>query len=146
MQHEDGRTRFEHYYLTTLAGHVVANEIFVASSNLAGLDNTTRFPGASMILGPGVRRQARLEEPYYRIYAGDIADCREEIIAATLELSLAERIIYRDNPFTGLPPGVSMAKCARTRPALLSMDSEAGERHFAVRAFRPDGELELIPR
>ena len=103
MQHEDGRTRFEHYYLTTLAGHVVANEIFVASSNLAGLDNTTRFPGASMILGPGVRRQAGQEDPYYRIYAGDIADCREEIIAATLDLSLAERTLYRDNPFTGVP-------------------------------------------
>lgn len=107
-QYEDpmengGTAAFANYYLTTLAAHSVASEVFVVSSNLVGLDNVTYFPGASMILGPGIRKTTAVGDPVYHIYAGKITDNQEGIAFATVDLSLANRTLYKSNPVTGTP-------------------------------------------
>ena len=107
-QYEDplentGRRSFDSYYSTTLISHVVANEIFLASSNLVGLDNVTYFPGASMIIGPGIRKTTTPGDPVHHIYAGSIDDNQEGFVTATIDLALANRSLFKNNPVTGVP-------------------------------------------
>lgn len=99
---ESAQGPFERYYLTTLAGHVITNEIFVASANLCGVDGNSYYPGASLILGPTARQPGQVD-PDYRIYAGSLTNADEGIFCATVDLSLALRSPYGPNPATGEP-------------------------------------------
>lgn len=94
---------FEQYYVATQAAAVIANEIFVAASNLAGLDNETFFPGASMILGPAIRRTGAPGDPVCHVYAGGPGNNQQGIFSATIDLSQAVRSVYGNNPATGVP-------------------------------------------
>jgi len=107
-QHEDpmentGKASFEQYYMPTLTSAVIANEIFVASANLVGMDKVTYFGGSSMILGPGIRQTTSISDPMYHIYAGSKNDKQQGLVMATVDLSKAVRSIYKNNAVTGKP-------------------------------------------
>jgi len=107
-QYEDplensGRTSFEQYYLSGLTAAVIANVIFIASSNLVGMDKVTFFGGSSMIIGPGIRATKSVGDPVYHIYAGSTNDKQQGIVMATVDLSKAARTIYKNNAVTGKP-------------------------------------------
>lgn len=89
----------EHLGDTTLQAAVVREGIFIVSSNLGGLDVDNYFWGGSSILGPGVKTWS----PHY--YAGmpftaEGAD-EEAMYTATIDLSLATRMLYTHNPAVG---------------------------------------------
>ena len=98
-----GLESFEQYYMPTLASHVIANEIFVFSSNLVGLDNVTWFAGGSMVIGPRLRATCAPGDPVYKIYCGALDNNNEELFLATIDLSLANRSLYKNNPYTNVP-------------------------------------------
>lgn len=75
--------------------------IYVVTSNLAGPDKTNWFYGGSSIIGPSVR----VAECHY--YAGMpfLAEGADEqgVYTATIDLSLADRQLFRDRPGQGGP-------------------------------------------
>lgn len=99
-------------YYDTLRYAVIANDIFVASSNIAGIDviredfcnavgNETvkspmLFAGASVIMGPGTFNKVH-------VYAGGLENREAGLFISTLDLSGASRMIYGKNPYTGVP-------------------------------------------
>lgn len=81
---------------TTLEASVIREGVYIASANLGGLDVDNYFWGGSSIIGPS----RKTWEPYY--YAGhkftdEVAD-ESEMFTATIDLSLAERGLYKHNP------------------------------------------------
>ena len=102
-QENTGAGSFDQFYLATLGSIALANDIYVVSSNLTGLDRVTFFPGASMILGPSIRQTSNPGDPVYHIYAGSVNDHQQGVFTAAIDLSLATRSIYQPNPFTGTP-------------------------------------------
>lgn len=107
-QYEDplensGRVSLEQYYVSTLTAGVVANEIYIASANLVGMDKVTFFGGSSMIIGPGIRATTAAGDPVYQIFAGSTNDKQQGIVMATVDLSKAARSIYKNNAVTGKP-------------------------------------------
>ena len=81
---------------STLEAAVVREGIYIASANLGGIDVYNYFWGGSSIIGPS----RKTWEPYY--YAGhkftdEVAD-ESEMFSATIDLSLATRFLYKDNP------------------------------------------------
>jgi len=107
-QYEDplensGRISMEQYYLLGLTAGVVANEIFIASANLVGMDKVTFFGGSSMIIGPGIKATNAVGDPVYQICAGCTNDKQQGIVMATVDLSKAARSIYKNNAVTGKP-------------------------------------------
>ncbi len=81
---------------TTLEAAVIREGIYIASANLGGLDVYNYFWGGSSIIGPS----RKTWEPYY--YAGhkftdEIAD-ESEMFTATIDLSLATRFLFKNNP------------------------------------------------
>lgn len=95
--------RFRQYYLSTIEAASLSNEIFIASSNLAGEEEGTRFGGASLIIGPVLRKERFGEDPYCKIYAGGLENQEIGVVTAEIDLSLAMRTIYQNNPITGEP-------------------------------------------
>jgi predicted amidohydrolase len=92
---------WEELYETQLKARVIENAIFLVSSNLVGPDRDLTFPGGSMIVGPSV---SMLGTKYYAEPAGP----HEELLVATLDLSLADKArrtltLFTDNPITGVP-------------------------------------------
>lgn len=99
-------------YYDTMKHGVVANDIFIASSNLVGPDiineyfsneiaektvaRATTFAGSSMILGPGFDKKVA-------VYAGGTDKFEGELFMATLDLSLASRMIFNINPSADSP-------------------------------------------
>lgn len=84
---------------TTLEASVIQNGIYIASANLGGLDVENYFWGGSSIIGPGRKVRA----PHY--YAGSTftapnAD-ESDMLTATIDLSLADRGVFRNNPLVG---------------------------------------------
>ncbi|NLL91863.1 MAG: carbon-nitrogen hydrolase family protein [Ruminococcaceae bacterium] len=114
MVGESGIRRFdwEGCYLDTMKAAVVANDFFIASSNLIGIDvinegfvnivgndtvkNPAFFAGASLIMGPGYNKKVH-------IYAGGIEHREIDMIISTIDLSLASRMIFNENPYSGSP-------------------------------------------
>jgi predicted amidohydrolase len=99
--HIDGsRKAFIEYYKTSLAFGVVCNSIFVASSNLVGLDRFNYFGGGSVIIGPKIT-------PFYETqvnsYGGSFDNTEEGVSVGTLDLRLARRELCVDNVYTGEP-------------------------------------------
>lgn len=86
---------------TTLESIVLMNGVYVATANLCGKDLVNEFWGGSSIIGPS----RKMQEVYY--YAGrpfDGEDAGEqEMYVATIDLSLAQRGIFKDNAKLGYP-------------------------------------------
>jgi len=88
-------------YLTYLKSGVLMNHIFIASSNLVGLDLKNTYGGGSIILGPQVLSHDTIA--YSSSYGGDINCDSEKIFVANLDLALAKRSIFHSNPYTETP-------------------------------------------
>ena len=84
---------------TTLEAIVLMNGVYVATANLCGRDLVNDFWGGSSIIGPS----RKMQEVYY--YAGkpfDGIDAGEqEMYVATIDLTLAERGIFKENAKLG---------------------------------------------
>ncbi len=84
---------------TTLEGHVIANQMYIASSNLGGKDLYNEFWGGSSIIGPS----RNFWEVHY--YAGhpftDPKAIECDMYTATIDLTLAGRDIFKANPLIG---------------------------------------------
>lgn len=91
---------FVNYYKPTLEYGVISNAIFIASSNLVGLDRESYFGGGSVIIGPKI---APYEETDIEYYAGDVNNTQESVFIATINLSLARRELCIDNNYSGEP-------------------------------------------
>lgn len=81
---------------TTLESSVLMNGVYIATANLCGKDLKNEFWGGSSIIGPS----RKMQEVYY--YAGgafgDESMEEQAMYMATLDLSLASRNIYEENP------------------------------------------------
>ena len=91
------RESFLHYY-STLDYGVICNSIFIASANLVGYDMETYFAGGSCILGPKVT--PFVENDVY-CYGGSRDNRQETLELATIDLSLADRSLYKENKWAG---------------------------------------------
>lgn len=81
---------------TTLEAGVIQDGIYIASSNLGGVDLYNNFWGGASVIGPGQKTW----EPYY--YAGkrftDPGADESKMYTVTIDLSLATRYPYVYNP------------------------------------------------
>lgn len=85
----------------TLESQVIVNEIFIATANLCGRDLKSDFWGGSNIIGPSQKIQ---DLHYYAGYPfGDERGEEETLYMATIDLTLAKRRIYKENPLTDRP-------------------------------------------
>jgi predicted amidohydrolase len=89
------------YYLERQKARVREDMFFVASANLVGQELKSIWAGSSIILGP-----SEGETP--EIYAGPASEEKEEIIMATLVLTLARKKreksnLFKPNPLSGEP-------------------------------------------
>jgi 5-aminopentanamidase len=87
------------FMLGQLQARAQENGLFIASADLVGVEGDTPFAGCSVILGP------QQDLMMSKIYAGPASGTEEEVLIATLDLSLAEH----------RPPGVAPT-FARRRP------------------------------
>ena len=84
---------------TTLESTVLMNGIYVATANLCGKDLINDFWGGSSIIGPSQKMQ---DIYYYAGYPfGDEMGQEQEIYMATIDLSLAHRGVFQENPLLG---------------------------------------------
>lgn len=86
---------------TTLEANVIVNQMYIASANLGGKDLYNEFWGGSSIIGPS----RNFWEVFY--YAGhkftDPVAVESEMFTATIDLTLADRTIFKHNPAVGSP-------------------------------------------
>jgi predicted amidohydrolase len=92
------REAFLNYYSPTLEYGVLCNTIFIASANLTAYDGSIYFGGGSAIIGPKLTPFNETDVTYY---AGDKNNTQEEIILATLDLTLAKRRLCNTETCTG---------------------------------------------
>lgn len=97
---EGSRQAFLEYYGTSLEYGVICNTIFIASSNLTGFDDFNYFGGGSVILGPKI---TPFNETLTYYYAGSKDSQQEGIYISPIDLSLANRKIFVDNEYSGVP-------------------------------------------
>ena len=99
-------------YFGSMEHQVVANDMFIVSSNLVGVDIQSEefanlmgdptvpqfsyFAGASCILGPGYKEKVHC-------YAGGTDYNEADMFIATVDLSNASRMIFNKNPWGGQP-------------------------------------------
>ncbi len=95
---EGSREAFVRCYAPHLEYGVLANSIYIASSNLTGRDGGCYFGGGSMIIGP---KTNAFEEVEVTCYAGSAEDYQVGMFIGTLDLSLAIRHQHIVNPYTG---------------------------------------------
>lgn len=88
-------------YLIYLKSGVLMNHIFIASSNLVGLDLKNTFGGGSILLGPQVVSNDTIA--YSSCYGGDIECDYERMYISKIDLALAKRTIFENNPYTAKP-------------------------------------------
>lgn len=92
------RQAFINYYAPTLEYGVLCNTIFIASANLTAYDGGIYFGGGSAIIGPKLTPFFETDVTYY---AGDKNNTQEELILATLDLTLAKRRLCNTKTCTG---------------------------------------------
>ena len=97
----ESRQGFLGFYVPTIEYPVVCNTIFVANANLVGKDRLHYFGGGSCVLGPKITPTTETDAVHY--YAGDVNNVQAGLFLATLDLSLAKRALFTDNPYTGVP-------------------------------------------
>ena len=95
---EGSRQAFINYYAPTLEYGVLCNTIFIASANLTGYDEENFFGGGSAIIGPKISSFFETDVNYY---AGDKDNTQEEILIATIDLTLARRRLCDENTCSG---------------------------------------------
>lgn len=95
IQYEGSRRSFRHYYQRNLEYGAASNGIYIASSNLTGFDKTSYFAGGSIILGPKITPFSELD---VYCYAGGVGNTQEGISMATIDLSLASRMLLQESP------------------------------------------------
>lgn len=100
VRFDDSRQAFLDSYMPFLTCGVMSNNIFLASSNLAGYDKTSYFAGGSVILGP---KTGGLKNIGFHRYGGDENDDQVGMHLATLDLSLSQRYRFKPNRRTGTP-------------------------------------------
>lgn len=84
---------------TTIESTVLMNGVYVATANLCGKDLTNEFWGGSSIVGPSQKMQ---DIHYYAGYPfGDERGQEQEMYMATIDLSLAHRGVFAENPLLG---------------------------------------------
>ncbi|MGD9344847.1 MAG: carbon-nitrogen hydrolase family protein [Candidatus Aminicenantes bacterium] len=90
------------YYINQMQARSIENMMFVASSNLVGMDRTEDYPGTSFVIGPGeVAHEVKF-------YAGPSSETKEEVILATVDLTAADRMrqnypLFKENPVSKTP-------------------------------------------
>ena len=97
---DGSRRAFCDTYGATLEYGVLCNTIYIASSNLTGMDIESYFGGGSNIIGPKI---SPFYETMLHYYAGDKNTNQEELFLATIDLSLAERRLFVRKELTGVP-------------------------------------------
>lgn len=86
---------------TTLESSVLMNGVYIATANLCGKDLKNEFWGGSSIIGPSRKMQ---EVCYYAGGPfGDESVEEQEMYMATIDLSLASRNVYEENPLLNRP-------------------------------------------
>lgn len=100
IPNEGSRRAFINYYAPLLEYGVICNTIYIASSNLTGWDIDHYFGGGSCIVGPDINP---FDENDFIYYAGNKDDVQAKMYIETLDLSLATRPLFVDNPVTGVP-------------------------------------------
>ena len=96
------RTVFNLYAIDGQSHTCIADllNISIASSNLVGVDEVDVFGGGAAILGPALDTY---EDTFVETYAGDWNCTREGIFLGTIDLALATRDIFENNPISGEP-------------------------------------------
>ena len=84
---------------TTLESTVLMNGIYIATANLCGKDLLSDFWGGSNIVGPSQKMQ---DIHYYAGYPfGHENGQEQELYMATIDLTLAHRGVFEQNPLLG---------------------------------------------
>ncbi|MDD6310952.1 MAG: carbon-nitrogen hydrolase family protein [Firmicutes bacterium] len=97
---DHSRQAFLDTFGRTLEYGVLCNTIFIASSNLTGMDIESYFGGGSSVIGPKI---SPFYETMLHYYAGDKDMNQAEMYLATIDLSLAERRLFTNKEITGVP-------------------------------------------
>ncbi len=86
---------------SSLESNALINGVFIATANLGGPDKSNYFWGGSSIIGPSCKRSAT---HYYAglPFTAPHAD-EESMYTATIDLSLASRMLVKYNPAVGSP-------------------------------------------
>jgi predicted amidohydrolase len=93
----------------TLEASCIANEIYIVSSNIVGVDKYNDFWGGSSIIGPSCSNIMDLH--YYAGYPLASDKGREgDMFIATIDLTYAKRSIFKNNPLTDNTPDWSPKK------------------------------------
>lgn len=100
IPNEGSREAFRRCYTPHLEYGVLANSIFIASSNLTGYDDACFFGGGSMIIGPKTNAFGEVDVV---CYCGDDNDYQVGMHLGTIDLSLGVRHLCIDNPYAGEP-------------------------------------------
>ncbi|MCR4587080.1 MAG: carbon-nitrogen hydrolase family protein [Lachnospiraceae bacterium] len=101
---------YESYYVTGLESAVIENGIYMISSNFTGPEKVSDGGGCSNIIGPALHEQKKW-------YAGSMGKFEENIYMETVDLSIANRAIFKENPLNGEPdyrPEIYRTLCQRT--------------------------------
>ncbi|MFA9376346.1 MAG: carbon-nitrogen hydrolase family protein [Lachnotalea sp.] len=97
---EGSKDAFLKSYTTMLEYGVLANSIYIASSNLCGYDHFNYFGGGSMVIGP---KETEFKENNLKVYCGDDRNVNEGLFFAEIDLSLSKRDIFQKNAITDTP-------------------------------------------
>lgn len=110
------------YYVTGLESAVIENGIYMISSNFTGPELVSDGGGCSNIIGPALHKQKHW-------YAGKMGNFEENIYMETVDLSIANRAIFKVNPLNGDPdyrPDIYRRLCEKT----VSGDDFYRDRHL----------------
>lgn len=98
------------YYVTGLESAVIESGVYMVSSNFTGPERVSDGGGCSNIIGPALHKQKQW-------YAGSMGKFEENIYMETVDLSIANRSIYKVNPLNGNPdyrPDIYREFCKKT--------------------------------
>jgi predicted amidohydrolase len=95
---EGAKQSFCNYYKTTLEYNVINTGMFIVSSDLTGIDKSSRFGGGSVIIGVG---ESSFKRPEVKYYAGDIKNEAEGMFTAEIDLSRHNPRLFVPSPITG---------------------------------------------
>ena len=96
----NSRAGFINYYAPTIEYGVLCNTIYIASANLTGMDKFNYFGGGSCVVGPKIIPTSETDVTYY---AGNKDNVQQEMMMTTIDLSLATRLLFQKNKYTGTP-------------------------------------------
>lgn len=85
---------YESYYVTGLESSVLESGVYMVSSNFTGPEKVSDGGGCSNIIGPALHKQKKW-------YAGSMGKFEENIYMETVDLSLANRMVFKINPLNG---------------------------------------------